>query len=120
MAQAVDLMFRAFSDPTRLRILHLLAERETCVGDLVGILDVPQPTASRHLSYLRRAGLVIARRDGRWCHYALAPAKTRFHGQLLSCLASCFGAVPELRRDRARARQVRRGGGCCAPARSTR
>jgi DNA-binding transcriptional ArsR family regulator len=61
----VNLMFRAFSDRTRLRILHLLSEGELCVGDLVGVLRVPQPTASRHLAYLRRAGLVVTRKNGR-------------------------------------------------------
>ena len=71
----VNLMFRAFSDPTRLRILHLLLDGELCVGDLVKILKVPQPTASRHLAYLRRAGLVATRRNGLWNYYALKLAK---------------------------------------------
>jgi ArsR family transcriptional regulator len=57
----VDHMFRAFSDPIRLRILHLIADGELCVCDLVEILGLPQPTVSRHLSYLRKAGLVSAR-----------------------------------------------------------
>ena len=56
-ATPVDLVFRAFSDRTRLRILHLLRGGELCVCDLVKVLDVPQPKASRHLAYLRRAGL---------------------------------------------------------------
>jgi DNA-binding transcriptional ArsR family regulator len=60
----IDLMFRAFSDRTRLRILYLLKYGETCVGDLVEILGVPQAKASRHLAYLRKAGLVEVRRDG--------------------------------------------------------
>lgn len=74
MAQTqVNLMFRAFSDPTRLRILHLLLDGELCVGDLVKILKVPQPTASRHLAYLRRTGLVATRRNGLWNYYTLQP-----------------------------------------------
>ena len=60
----IDLMFRAVSDRTRLRILHLLQKQELCVGDLVRILRVPQPRASRHLSYLRRAHLVRSRKAG--------------------------------------------------------
>jgi len=75
----VNRMFRAFSDRTRLRILHLLLEGELCVGDLVKILQVPQPTASRHLAYLRRSGLVMARKNGLWNFYQLAPAQTPFH-----------------------------------------
>jgi ArsR family transcriptional regulator, arsenate/arsenite/antimonite-responsive transcriptional repressor len=56
-------MFRSFSDPTRLRIVHLLRDREMCVGDLVSVLRVPQPTASRHLAYLKRAGLITSRKN---------------------------------------------------------
>jgi ArsR family transcriptional regulator len=95
----VDLMFRAFSDPTRLRLLNLLRGGETCVCDLVRVLRVPQPKVSRHLAYLKRAGLVTARKEGYWMHYSLAPAKGELHTSLLNCLACCFKAVPELARD---------------------
>jgi DNA-binding transcriptional ArsR family regulator len=78
-----DAKFRAFSDETRLRILHLLQSGELCVGDIVTILRVPQPTASRHLSYLRKAELVETRKNGQWIHYALAPARNIFHKKLL-------------------------------------
>lgn len=113
-AEAVNRMFRAFGDPIRLRTLHLLREGEMCVGDLVEILGVPQPTVSRHLHTLREARLVEVRRDGRWCFYSLAEARSGFHRSLLDCLGGCFGEVPELREDAARARRVRKSGGCCA------
>jgi ArsR family transcriptional regulator len=109
----VNLMFRAFSDRTRLRILHVLLEGELCVGDIVTILNVPQPKVSRHLAYLRRAGLVAARRNGLWNHYRLASAGSPFHGQLLECLRRCFDAVPEVAKDRAKESKIRRSGGCC-------
>jgi ArsR family transcriptional regulator len=66
-------VFAALADPTRLRILSLLKDGEVCVCHIHASLGVPQPTASRHLAYLRRAGLVAARRDGVWMHYSLAP-----------------------------------------------
>lgn len=66
-------VYAALADPTRLRILSLLSEDEICVCHLHASLDVPQPTASRHLAYLRKSGLVEARRDGVWMHYRLAP-----------------------------------------------
>lgn len=106
--QSVNLMFRAFSDRTRLRILHLLLKGEMCVCDIVSITRVPQPTASRHLAYLRRAGLVQARKDGLWMHYKLAPAKTSFHSSLIKCLRECFRDVPELAADAQRVKS-----GCC-------
>ncbi len=98
-ADKVDLMFRAFSDRTRLRLLNMLRTGETCVCDLVAVLDVPQPKVSRHLAYLRRAGLVTVRREGLWMHYRLAPSSTAFHKSLLNCLSCCFGSVPQLSRD---------------------
>src|SRR6185369_7910269 len=97
----VDRMFRAFSDRTRLRILHLLRDGELCVCDLVETIGVPQPKVSRHLAYLRRAGLVLARKEGLWSYYKLAPARNQFHQKLLDCLTCCFGTVPELAKDAA-------------------
>jgi ArsR family transcriptional regulator, arsenate/arsenite/antimonite-responsive transcriptional repressor len=109
----VDLMFRAFSDRTRLRILHVLREGELCVGDIVEILDVPQPRVSRHLAYLRKSNLVTIRKTGTWSHYSLSVASSAFHKKLLECLANCFGEVPEIQADMARAKKVRKSGGCC-------
>lgn len=62
----------ALADPTRLRILALLADEEVCVCHIHDSLDIPQPTASRHLAYLRRTGLVDTRRQGLWVHYRIA------------------------------------------------
>src|SRR5689334_14213572 len=64
-------LFRAFADKTRLRLINLLGEDEVCVCYLTEILRAPQPTISRHLSYLRRSGIVAARREGKWMHYRL-------------------------------------------------
>jgi ArsR family transcriptional regulator len=69
---ALSVVYAALADPTRLRILSLLGEDEICVCHIHAGLDVPQPTASRHLAYLRKAGLVEARREGVWMHYRLA------------------------------------------------
>ncbi len=109
----VDSMFRAFSDRTRLRILHVLRGGELCVGDIVDSLRAPQPRISRHLAYLRKSHLVVVRKSGLWSHYSLAPAKTPFHRKLLECLAKCFSEVPELQADSARAAKIRKSGGCC-------
>jgi ArsR family transcriptional regulator len=66
-----ELFFKALADRTRLQLIHLLADDEICVCSLVDVLKMNQSKISRHLAYLRRAGLVVARRDGRWAHYRL-------------------------------------------------
>ena len=112
-SKSVSDKFASFSDPTRLRILHLLREGELCVGDLVTILNMPQPTVSRHLAYLRRSTLVETRKSGLWMYYSLAEAKSDFHRKLLDCLEACFTDVPDLKKDTARAKKLRKSGGCC-------
>lgn len=107
---SVDRIFRAFSDPTRLRILSLLLRGELCVCEIVDTLDILQPAASRHLAYLRKAGLVEARREGLWMYYRLAPAQSAFHKKLIECLNCCFQDVPQLARD---AKQLGRCKKCC-------
>lgn len=111
----VDLMFRAFSDRTRLRLLNMLRDGETCVCDLTTVLDVPQPKVSRHLAYLRKSGLVRARKDGLWMHYELTAATTEFHKSLLTCLACCFRTVPELSKDLERLAKAKKASSsrCC-------
>jgi ArsR family transcriptional regulator len=109
----VDHMFRAFADPIRLRILHLVLDSELCVCDLVEALELPQPTVSRHLAYLRRAGLVVARTEGSWNYYRLAAARGVFHERLLGCLEACFGEIPDLSADARRARRLRGQRGRC-------
>jgi ArsR family transcriptional regulator len=116
----VDLVFRAFSDRTRLRMLNLLRDRrELCVCDLTAVLGIPQAKASRHLAYLRRAKLVLDRREGLWVHYRLAPPGGTFHRKMLECLNCCLGEIPELTRDLERLhRRLGRESaapGCCAP-----
>jgi len=105
-------MFRAFADETRLRLLHLLTRGELCVCDLTDILSLSQPKVSRHLAYLRRAGLVRGRKDGLWRHYALTETNGKFHRALLGCLRGCFAEVDVLRRDAARLEKRRKGKSC--------
>ncbi|MEQ9461948.1 MAG: metalloregulator ArsR/SmtB family transcription factor [Phycisphaeraceae bacterium] len=99
----IDSLFRAFADRTRLRILNLLSDHdELCVCDIIAALDLPQAKVSRHLAYLRRAGLVDTRREGQWVHYRLRQASSPLHTRLLDCLRCCLHEVPELKADRQR------------------
>lgn len=103
---AADALFKGFADPTRIRILNVLAAGELCVCDIVELLDVAQPAISRHLAYLRRTGLVTATRDGKYAHYQLAPARDDVHRSLMACVVGCFRGIPSL--DAERAAAVRR------------
>jgi ArsR family transcriptional regulator len=110
-----DRIFRALSDPVRLRIVRVLLDGEMCVGDMVTILRVPQPTASRHLAYLRRVGLITARKNSYWSFYTLAPTRSPFGRALLECVKAGVADAPGVKQDGVRARRLREQGGCCAP-----
>jgi len=109
----VDDALRALADPTRVRILHLLRGEPLCVGDLVTVLGILQPKASRHLSYLHDAGLIDSERRGGWSFYGLAPARTPFHRKLLDLLDAAAAELPEAARDDAGLRKLQTKGGCC-------
>jgi ArsR family transcriptional regulator len=106
-------LIQAFAEPTRLRLLALLSRGETCVCDLTAALGVPQPTASRHLAHLRRAGLVTVRKQGLWAWYSLAPAHGSVHQKLVECLAACAHEMPELAADQDRCQRSRDSRSCC-------
>lgn len=95
----IDRMFRAFADETRLRILHLLSKDELCVCDIMAVIEAPQPKISRHLGYLKRAGLVADRKEGPWRYYSLAKPASSFQKRLIGCVGSCLDEAPVLRRD---------------------
>ena len=106
-------LFAAFADPTRLRLLNLIAGREVCVCYLVEVLRQGQPKISRHLAYLRRAGIVAARRDGKWMHYRLVPRRA------IPAAASILATVLDtLRQDsQYQADRERLSRACCQPTR---
>jgi ArsR family transcriptional regulator len=101
---------KALADPTRLRILGLVAGGEVCVCHLHEALGIPQPTASRHLAYLRRAGLVDGRRDGLWVYYRLATLPDHVLQTLVAAVTHCAGHVETIARDRKR---LEKATGCC-------
>src|ERR1700733_8315095 len=75
--------FQALGDNTRLRLLNLMGEQEVCVCYFVEILGAPQPKISRHLAYLRGAGIVAARREGKWMHYRIVVPSNPGAAQIL-------------------------------------
>ena len=109
-SDSMDTLFRALADATRLRLLNLIADREICVCYLVEILRISQPKISRHLAYLRRAGLIEARREGKWMHYRLSTPQDRAAASILRETLKHLKRKPEMRRDSSRLSSA-----CCAP-----
>ena len=101
------LFFAALSDQTRLRLLSLMKDREVCVCYLQEVLDTNQPKISRHLAYLKRAGLVAGRRDGKWTHYRLAKLEDGLQNILHQTLGH-LGREKQIARDSQKLRRV-----CC-------
>jgi ArsR family transcriptional regulator len=98
----LEQLFSALADNTRLRILALLAAGEICVCHIHGALAIPQPTASRHLAYLRRTGLVATRKEGLWVHYRIAvpsdPALASVVAATIDALRSTRGTTSDRRK----------------------
>jgi ArsR family transcriptional regulator len=105
-------IFSALADPTRLRLLNLMREQEVCVCYFVAVLKTTQPKISRHLAYLRRAGIVSARRSGKWMHYRISVPRNSLAERVLHDLFRAFDRKPEMQRDRQRMESA-----CCSPTR---
>jgi ArsR family transcriptional regulator len=106
----MELLFKALADKTRLRLLNLMASGEVCVCFFVEVLGTNQPKISRHLAYLRRAGVVAARREGKWMHYRIATPENAHAARVFSEVMTWLGEDREMQRDRARMQNI-----CCAP-----
>ena len=105
-----EAFFRALADRTRLRLLNLMRTDEVCVCFFVEILKTHQPKISRHLAYMRRAGIVGARREGNWMHYRIVEPPDAAAAQVLKEVMVWLASDREMQRDRDRLVKV-----CCAP-----
>jgi ArsR family transcriptional regulator, arsenate/arsenite/antimonite-responsive transcriptional repressor len=110
----METVFRALADATRLRILGLLATGEVCVCHIHEALKISQPKASRHLAYLRRAGLVATRRDGLWVHYRMADLPDAV---LLVVQQTVMHALTHMAAVRKDIERLNKRTGCCLPTR---
>lgn len=87
----------ALADKTRLRLLNMMRDGEICVGSFTDTLGESQPKISRHLAYLRNAGVVDARRDGKWIHYSIRwPDDPGSRGLIKAALDWVSGRVQSL------------------------
>src|ERR1700749_760924 len=104
--------FQALGDNTRIRLLNLMGEQEVCVCYFVEILQQSQPKVSRHLAYLRNAGIVSARREGKWMHYRIEAPADAGAAAILDEVLQALEGDSEMRGDAARLNRA-----CCQPAR---
>lgn len=109
--RGLPLFFAALADENRLRLLYLMKEGEICVCYLQGVLQANQPKISRHLAYLKRAGLVEARRDGKWMHYCLKKLESSQEKVLFETLRR-LEMEPAIQKDAQRLKQIQ-----CCPSR---
>ena len=110
--EQMERLFKALGDATRLRIVGLLLAGEVCVCDLHESLNIPQPKASRHLAYLRRAGLVTARREGLWMHYRLGTLPNPVLAAIGHAVRHALTHLDAVQRDGVR---LEKRTGCCVP-----
>ncbi|CAN5806359.1 transcriptional regulator [soil metagenome] len=107
---SIEELFRALADRTRLRLINLMGDDEVCVCFFVEVMQLNQPKISRHLAYLRRAGVVAARREGKWMHYRIVePPEPRAVNIFREVRASLANDA-NMKSDRERLAQI-----CCAP-----
>ena len=107
---SMDRFFRALADHTRLRLLNLMRGDEVCVCFFTEILETHQPKISRHLAYLRRAGIVSARREGQWMHYRVIEPENADAARVLKNVMSWLAHDKQMQREREKLEKV-----CCAP-----
>jgi len=110
-AFSMEKFFQALGDNTRLRLLNLMGEREICVCYFVEVLGHPQPKISRHLAYLRSAGIVSARREGKWMHYRMVMPPHIGAAQILKQTVDWLKEDKAMQADRAKLSKA-----CCSPA----
>jgi ArsR family transcriptional regulator len=106
---SMERFFQALGDRTRLRLLNLIGGQELCVCYFVEVLGLPQPKISRHLAYLRRAGLVAARREGKWMHYRLVTPPDAGAARILKETLAQLAADKNMQKDRVLLQKA-----CCA------
>lgn len=107
---SIEQFFKALADPTRLKLINLMADDEVCVCFFVEVLKTNQPKISRHLAYLRRAGVVAARRDGKWMHYRIVDPPDSRAASIFREVRAWLANDAEMQRDRLRLAKI-----CCAP-----
>jgi ArsR family transcriptional regulator, arsenate/arsenite/antimonite-responsive transcriptional repressor len=107
----MERLFQALGNNTRLRLLNLMGDQEICVCYFVEILGGPQPKISRHLAYLRSAGIVAARREGKWMHYRIVMPPHIGASQILKQTLGWLKEEKAMQVDRSRLVKV-----CCSPS----
>lgn len=103
-------LFKALADRTRLRLINLMGDDEVCVCFFVEVLKTNQPKISRHLAYLKRAGVVAARRDGKWIHYRIVEPPDPHAARIFQEVRDWLASETSMKSDRARLARI-----CCAP-----
>lgn len=106
----IELFFSALADKTRLRLLNLIGDEEVCVCFFVEVIGTNQPKISRHLAYLKRAGLVSMRKDWKWSHYRITPPENKYAAEVFAKVREWIKNDSAMRGERQQMVNL-----CCAP-----
>ena len=106
----LELFFSALADGTRLRLLNLMRSGEVCVCFFAETLGTNNPKISRHLAYLKRAGLVAARREGKWMHYKINEPPNIHAAGIFGSTMTMIAEDPQMQADNQTLIQI-----CCSP-----
>lgn len=106
----IELFFSALADKTRLRLLNLIGDDEVCVCFFVEVIGTNQPKISRHLAYLKRAGLVTMRKDWKWSHYRIKQPENKYAAKVFAKVREWIRNDPEMTAERLQMVKM-----CCAP-----
>lgn len=106
----LELFFSALADRTRLRLLNLMRDGEVCVCFFAETLGTNNPKISRHLAYLKRAGLVTGRRNGKWMHHRISEPKQEAAAEIFAGIMKILDEDKEMQEDRLNLVNV-----CCTP-----
>jgi ArsR family transcriptional regulator len=106
----IELFFAALADRTRLRLINLMGDDEVCVCFFAEVIGTNQPKISRHLAYLKKAGLVSVRRDWKWSHYRITEPQDERAAKVFQEIRDWLKEDVEMQKDRKKLVNM-----CCAP-----
>ncbi|MBN1494067.1 MAG: winged helix-turn-helix transcriptional regulator [Candidatus Omnitrophica bacterium] len=110
--KSATMVFKAFADEKRIRILKLLEKRKMCVCELAYVFGIAQPSVSKHIKKMMKAGLLASEKDGFWTNYFIKP-DNQYAKKLVSVLSPWLNDDELVHSDYKKALRANREKLCC-------